>query len=87
MPPILVTVNGIGWGKHFVIIMAVLINLWIGGDLIEVWLGHGARAVFELLLILGWLTLIVGMRVPLPWRRPRDDEDRAGGGPSARDRE
>ncbi|MCK9485657.1 MAG: hypothetical protein M0R73_02995 [Dehalococcoidia bacterium] len=63
----------IGWGMHSVILVAVVINLWVGGDYIEQWFGHGWRSVFELLLILGWLTLVVGMRAPLPWRRPRPD--------------
>ncbi len=64
----------IGWGKHAVILVAMVINLWVGGDYIESWFGHGARSAFELLLILGWLTLIVGMRAPLPWRRPRSED-------------
>ena len=64
----------IGWGKHTLVFVAVVINLWVGGDYIEAWFGHYARAGFEMLLILGWLTLIVGMRAPLPWRHPKDGE-------------
>ena len=75
----------IGWGKHAIILAAVVINLWIGGDYIEAWLGHGARVAFELLLILGWMTLVVGMRAPLPWRRPRE-AGREGGREEERDR-
>ncbi len=64
----------IGWGKHALILLAVVINLWVGGDYVEMWLGRWARLAFELCLILGWMTLILGMRAPLPWRRAREDD-------------
>jgi hypothetical protein len=64
----------VGWGKHAIILVALVLNLWVGGDLIELWLGRGARGAFEITLILGYLTLIVGMRAPLPWRRARRAE-------------
>lgn len=70
----------IGWGKHTVILVAMVINLWVGGDLVEVWLGHFARSIFELTLILGWLTLIVGMRAPVPWRYGRREEEQGDRG-------
>lgn len=71
----------LGWGTHAAVVVALVINLWVGGDYIESWFGHGWRSAFELTLILGWLTVIVGMRAPLPWRRPREDapEDREEG--------
>lgn len=65
--------NDISLTKHAVILVALVVNLWVGGDYIEAWFGHGWRAAFELALIFGWMTLIVGMRAPLPWRRPRED--------------
>ena len=65
----------IGWGRHLLVLAALVVNLWVGGDLIEVWLGHGARVAFELLLILGYMTLIIGMTAPLPWKRPRGGPD------------
>ena len=65
--------NGIGWAAHFGILMALLVNLWVGGDLVEARFGHVVRSGLELLLIASWLVLVVGMRVPLPWRR-RDEE-------------
>ena len=68
--------SDIGWGKHAVIMVAMVINLWVGGDLVEIWLGHFARAAFEVTLILGWLTLIVGMRAPLPWRYGKREDER-----------
>ena len=66
--------NDISLTKHAVILVALVVNLWVGGDYIEAWLGHAARAAFELALILGWMTLIIGMRAPLPWRRRRSDD-------------
>lgn len=63
----------ISWGKHALIFFALFVNLWVGGDFVELWLGRGARGVFEATLILGYMTLILGMRMPLPWRRPTDE--------------
>ena len=70
-------VSDIGILKHAAILAALVINLWFGGDLVEAWAGHTARTFFELALILGWMTLVLGMRAPLPrppWRRRKDDE-------------
>ena len=53
-------------------LVALVVNLWLGGNLVEAWAGHLARAGFELLLILGYLVLVVRMRAPLPWRRRRE---------------
>lgn len=69
-------VNEIGFGKHAIILTAVIINLWVGGDYIESWFGHGWRTVFELLLILGYMVLILGITAPLPWRRKKDESER-----------
>lgn len=65
--------NDIGITKHLVIFTALIINLWIGGDLIEAWLGHGVRTGFELVMILGYMVLILGITAPLPWRRKKDE--------------
>lgn len=69
--------NDIGITRHIVVFVALVINLWVGGDLIEAWVGTTWRTAFELTLILGWMTIIVGMRAPLPWRRSKsgDTED------------
>ncbi len=73
----------ISWGKHALILFALFVNLWVGGDLVELWLGRGARGVFEIVLILGYLTLIIGMRAPLPWmRRGAAEGDGASPGPT-----
>lgn len=71
--------NEIGWGKHALILVSMLIVLWAGGDYIDQWFGHVARSIAELLLILWYLTAIIGMR-PFrpgqnPWRRRNDDDD------------
>ena len=59
--------------------MALVVNLWVGGDLVEAWLGHAVRNLFELVLICAWLVLVIGMRAPLPFRgsgrRPPPSED------------
>ena len=64
-----------GRGVHAAIFVALLVNLWVGGDLVEAWLGHVVRNLFELALIGAWLVLVVGMRAPLPWRRPPPDDE------------
>ena len=58
-----------GLGKHLVVFGALLANLWLGGELVEAWLGHYARGGFELLLILAYMVFVLGMRFPL--RRPQ----------------
>ncbi len=68
--------NDIGITRHAVILAALVINLWIGGDLIEMGFGHAARAAFELVLILGYMVLILGISAPLPWRRKKDETER-----------
>jgi hypothetical protein len=73
-------VNEISLTRHAIIFVALVINLWVGGDYVAAWFGHTWRTVFELTLILGWMTLILGMRAPLPWRRkPDKDEGRPWG--------
>ncbi len=48
---------------------ALVVNLWIGGDYVEAWFGHIARAAFEIALIVAYVLLVIGMRVA-PRRRP-----------------
>ena len=52
-----------GLGKHIAVFVALVINLWLGGDLIEEWLGRYGRAAFEGSLILGYLTIVLGVRI------------------------
>lgn len=65
--------NGLSLWTHLAAVVALVINLWIAGDFVEAWLGHGARSGFELLLILGYAVFVLGIRVPLAfWRRPQE---------------
>ena len=68
-----------GFGTHLAVFLALVVNLWFGGDLVEGALewtgwGHVIRSALEITLIGAWLILVIGMRAPLPWRRPKDDE-------------
>lgn len=70
----------LGWGMHAAILVALVVNLWFGGDIVEARFGHVVRSALELALIGGWLILVVGMRAPWPfswrWRPgPPDDAD------------
>lgn len=70
--------NGLDLRMHVVAIVALVVNLWVGGDFIEGWLGAGARTAFELALILGYMMVVLGMRAPLRrrfWRRSDSRED------------
>ncbi len=67
-----------GWGAHALIFVALVVNLWFGGDFVEALMGRPVRGLFEIGLILGYMTLVIGMRAPLPWRRHGEtDEERA----------
>jgi hypothetical protein len=44
---------------HVLVLAALVVNLWVGGDLIEAWAGHMARSGFEAVLILGYLVLVL----------------------------
>jgi hypothetical protein len=48
-----------GLGRHLLVLAALVVNLWIGGDLIEAWAGPIARAAFETALILGYVALVL----------------------------
>lgn len=39
----------------------MVVNLWVGGDLVEVWAGHVARLAFELTLVAGYVVLVLGL--------------------------
>ncbi|MSQ36629.1 MAG: hypothetical protein EXR63_05790 [Dehalococcoidia bacterium] len=56
-----------GFGRHLLVLGALIVNLWLGGELVEALAGRAARDGFELLLMLGYALLV--LRVRLPWRR------------------
>ena len=44
-----------GLWRHLLAFGALVVNLWVGGDIIEAFAGGMARVGFEALLILGYL--------------------------------
>ncbi|MEZ4554268.1 MAG: hypothetical protein R3B59_10225 [Dehalococcoidia bacterium] len=48
-----------GFGKHLLVLTALVVNLWLGGNLIEQWAGHAVRSGFEGALILGYLAWVL----------------------------
>lgn len=38
---------------------ALVVNLWLGGNLVETWGGHALRSAFEAVLILGYLAWVL----------------------------
>ena len=50
-----------GLWRHLLVFGALVVNLWVGGDLIEAVAGEAARTAFELVLILGYLWFVIGL--------------------------
>jgi hypothetical protein len=65
-----------GFGRHLLVLGALAVNLWIGGDLVEAWVGQYARVGFELALIFGYLLLVLRIPFGLGRRRPQDPPER-----------
>ncbi len=65
---------------HLVIFAALIVNLWLAGDVVEAWLGRYVRTGFEVTLILGYLWFIVGIRV-IRRSRGRDGDEGPSGAP------
>ena len=59
-----------GLWRHLLVFAALIVNLWVGGDLLDVLAGPAARGAFELLLILGYLWFVVGLGGLLRGRHP-----------------
>lgn len=64
-----------GFGRHLLVLGALAVNLWVGGDLVEAWAGRYARSGFELTLIFGYLFLVLGVPFGLGRQRPPDSPD------------
>ena len=60
--------------RHLVVFAALVVNLWVGGALIEQLAGLFVRGGFEMLLIFGYLHFMWGFPGKLR-RSPEDDED------------
>ena len=70
-----------GWWRHLLVFAALVVNLWVGGDLVEAAAGGAARWAFEGALILGWLWFVVGLGGLLRGEpRGEPDDGRPGGG-------
>lgn len=66
--------NGLSLGTHLAALGALVLNLWLAGDVVEAIAGHYVRGGFEMLLILGYAVFVLGVRVPLAfWRRPEEE--------------
>ena len=50
-----------GLWRHLLVFGALVVNLWVGGDLVEAFAGGMARVGFEALLILGYLWFVIGL--------------------------
>lgn len=53
--------DGLTLVRHVLLLTALVVNLWIGGDLVEELAGHVVRSGFELLLILGYAWFVLGV--------------------------
>jgi hypothetical protein len=66
--------NGLSISTHVAAFIALVLNLWLAGDLVETLAGHYARGGFEMLLIVGYAVFVLGIRIPLAfWRRPEEE--------------
>ncbi len=48
-----------GLGRHLLVLTALVVNLWLGGNFVEAWAGHALRSAFEATLILGYLAWVL----------------------------
>ena len=55
--------------RHLLAFGALLVNLWLGGDVVASLAGGVARSAFEFTLIFAYAWFVLGMRVPPVWRR------------------
>lgn len=67
-----------GLWRHLLVFGALVVNLWVGGDLVESFAGGMARVGFEAVLILGYLWFVIGLGGLL---RGEPDDSRPGDGP------
>ena len=45
--------------QHFLIFIALIFNLWVGGLLLEIYVGGLFKLIFESVLIFGYLAFVV----------------------------
>ena len=63
-----------GLWRHLLVFAALVVNLWVGGDIIDAVAGVVARTAFELALITGYLVFVIGLGGLL--REKPDDAER-----------
>jgi hypothetical protein len=51
----------VGLWRHLLVFAALVVNLWVGGDIVEAFAGPVVRGAFELVLILGYLWFVIGL--------------------------
>lgn len=66
-----------GLWRHLLVFGALVVNLWVGGDIVEAFAGGMARVGFEAVLILGYLWFVIGLSGLL---RGEPDDSRPGDG-------
>ena len=62
--------------KNIAAIAALIVILWIGGNLFEEFIGRIWRAIFEFLLILMYAIVVLKFRIPIPFLyKKKEDKD------------
>jgi len=62
--------------KNIAAIAALIVILWVGGNLFEEFIGRIWRAIFEFLLILMYAIVVLKFRVPIPFlNKKKEGED------------
>ncbi len=64
-----------GFGRHLLVLGALAVNLWAGGDVVEAWAGNYARVGFEFALIFGYMFLVLRVPFGLGRQRPPDSPE------------
>ncbi len=60
--------------QHFLIFVALISNLWVGGLLLEIYVGSVLKLIFESLLIFGYLAFVIRLW-PFTKNSSEDSED------------
>ncbi|HIE83977.1 MAG TPA: hypothetical protein EYQ00_09095 [Dehalococcoidia bacterium] len=60
--------------QHFLIFVALIFNLWVGGLLLEIYVGSVLKLIFESLLIFGYLAFVIRLW-PFTKNSSEDSED------------
>tara|TARA_B100000700_G_C14829415_1_gene753780 strand:- start:225 stop:443 length:219 start_codon:yes stop_codon:yes gene_type:complete len=62
--------------KNIASLAALIIILWLGGNLLEEFIGRIGRAIFEFFLILIYAIIVLKFRIPIPFlKKKKEDND------------